>query len=182
MDVVNQSESGPLTFRVFTEQKTYEYEVVFSGDRVDYRASQQDLTIHFGKKRSIRLSEFFQLEPPVFYFDTGGFLIYNRYCELNLSTRQPYNPQRIEIWDWAGTDIRTESQTQRKIQTSIQHRVIQELLSPSWEVEYDFVLDDSPNEAADVVGIAVRNDEIVIHLFHCKFSSDLQPGSRVEDL
>ena len=183
LEVVNQTDTGPLTFRVFTDQKSYEYEAVFTGDKVDYRPLQTDLTINFGKKRSLRLSDFFQDEPPVFYFDTGGFLIYNRYCELNLSNRQPYDAARIEAWDWTGIDIKTESQTEQKIQSSIQYRLIQTLLSPSWQPAYDFILDDdSANEAADVVGIAVNGDEILIHLFHCKFSSEPEAGSRVKDL
>jgi hypothetical protein len=183
LEVVNQSETGPLTFRVFTEEKSYQYEAVFTGGKIDYRPLQQDLKINFGRKRSLRLSEFFQSEPPVFYFDNGGFLIYNRYCELNLSNRQPYDAARIEAWDWTGTDIQVESQTEQKVQNSIQYRLIQELLSPAWQPQYDFILDDdSANEAADVVGIAVTGDDLLIHLFHCKFSSEPEPGSRVKDL
>ena len=71
LEIQNQSETGPLRFRVFSEQKSYEYEVVFAGDKVHYRASDQDIQIHFGKKYSARLSDFFQDEPPVFYFDNG---------------------------------------------------------------------------------------------------------------
>ena len=182
LDIVNRSETGPLSFRVFTDQHSYEYETVFTGDGVIYRALQHDLQINFGKKRSLRLSAFFQNEPPIFYFDSGGFLIYNRYCELNLSNRQPFDPDRIEAWDWSGTDIVVESQTQQKLQTSIQYRLIQTVLSPSWDVAYDFILDDdAANEAADVVGIKVEAEEILIHLFHCKFSSKPTPGARVED-
>lgn len=183
LEVSNVSQDGPLTFRIFTDTRKYEYEVAFLADGVVYRALQEDLQIHFGKKRSIRLSEFFQKEPPVFYFDNGGFLIYNRYCELNLSNRQPYSADRIVAWDWTGTDIQTESQTQQKIKCSIQYRVIQTLLSTSWDVEYDFLLDDdSANEAADVVGIALVGDELLIDFVHCKFSCESQPGSRLKDL
>lgn len=183
LEIGNRTASGPLTFRVFTETHSYEYEAAFVADGVLYRALQEDLEIHFGKKRSIRLSEFFQKEPPIFYFDNGGFLIYNRYCELNLSNRQPYSAERIAVWDWSGTDIQTESQTQQKIERSIQYRVIQTLLSPLWDVRYDFLLDDdSANEAADIAGIAVVGDDILIDLFHCKFSCEPQPGSRLEDL
>jgi superfamily II DNA or RNA helicase len=183
LDVGSHSETGPLTFRVFTEHNSYEYEAVFHGDKVDYRPRQTDLQINLGKKRSLLLSDFFQSEPPVFYFDSGGFLIYNRYCELTLANRQPYDAARIEAWDWTGIDIQVESQTEQKIETSIQYRLIQTLLSPAWQPAYDFILDDdSANEAADVVGIAVSGDEILIHLFHCKFSSEPEPGSRVKDL
>lgn len=183
LEVANLSVSDPLLFRIFTENHSYEYEAKFAGDGIVYRPLQKDLQIHFGKKRNFRLSEFFQKEPPVFYFDGGGFLIYNRYCELNLSNRQPYSADRIEVWDWTGTDIQIESQTQQKIKQSIQYKVIQTLLSASWEVSYEYVIDDdSANEAADIVGITLTRDEILIDFFHCKFSSEKQPGSRVEDL
>jgi len=90
LEIQNQSDTGPLRFRVFSEQKSYEYEVVFAGDKVHYRASDQDIQIHFGKKYSARLSDFFQDEPPVFYFDNGGFLIYNWRFSRN---RSPFSSQ-----------------------------------------------------------------------------------------
>lgn len=109
--------------------------------------------------------------------------MYNRYGEPNAADRQPFDPNRVEVWDWAGTDITTESQTQRKLPTSIQYRVIQQVHSPTWEIQYDCILDDdAANEAADVVGIKVDGEQLLIHLFHCKYSCKPIVGARVDDL
>jgi superfamily II DNA or RNA helicase len=183
LEVVNMSDAGPLTFRVFTDEQSFEYETVFNADSVNYRPLQQDVKIHLGKKRSLMLSEFFQDEPPIFYFDSGGFLIYNRFCQVASANSSPYDANRIEAWDWSGVDIRVESQTEKKLRHSIQYRVIEKLCSPAWEQRYDFVIDDdSANEAADVVALAVQGEDLFIHLFHCKYSLDASAGGRVKDL
>ena len=85
LDVVNRLETGNLSFRVFTENESRRYEVIFVGEKIDYRPLDGDLTINFGRRRSLPLSVYFQDEPPVLYFDNGGFLMYNRYAELNLA-------------------------------------------------------------------------------------------------
>lgn len=183
MEVINRAVSGNLSFRIFTESEGHDYEVIFDGDKVVYRPLGTDLLINFGARKSLRLSEYFQDEPPAFYFDDGSFLIYNRYAPPNLGTILPFDPNRIESWDWNGVDIRIESQRRQKRPNSIQYRVIQAILSDSWEFQYDFVLDDDgANEAADIVAIKIEEEEILIHLFHCKYSSALRPGARVDDL
>jgi len=183
LDLVNRKDTGNLSFRVFAEREEHRYEVIFVGDKINYRPLDGDLTINFGRRSSLRLSDYFQKEPPVIYFDNGGFLIYNRYAEVKLADNPPFDPARIECWDWTGTDIRVESQRQERRTNSIQYRVIQTILSPSWDVDYDVVLDDdAANEAADIVALKADGEDLLIHLFHCKFSSEVSPRGRVEDL
>jgi hypothetical protein len=48
--------------------------------------------------------------------------------------------------------------------------------------EYDFEVlldDDRAGEAADLVGLQVRDGELHITLVHCKYSSSMTPGARV---
>ena len=48
---------------------------------------------------------------------------------------------------------------------------------------YDIIFDDDgPGEIADVVCISTDNNEIIIDLYHCKYSHGDTPGSRVIDL
>lgn len=181
--VINPSPTGPLAFRIFTEQHSADYKVVFTGDKVEYQPLQTDAQINFGTRRSIALSRYFQDEPPVFYFDNGGILMYNRYGEPNLGGRQAFDPGRIEAWDWTGTDISVESQTPQKLPNSIQYRVLQNLQSSTWNPQYDCIIDDdAANEAADIVGLKVDGENLLIHLFHCKYSSESTTGARVKDL
>jgi hypothetical protein len=79
--------------------------------------------------------------------------------------------------------LKTESQTPQKIKESIQYRVLEKIKEESWPNKYDVVFDDDDtNEAADIVALRVAMDELVIHFFHCKYSKELKPGARVEDL
>src|SRR6185437_5074450 len=42
--------------------------------------------------------------------------------------------------------------------------------------------DDDTHEAADVVALRRGDDELIVHFFHCKFSSADEPGARLKDL
>src|SRR5207244_307633 len=125
-------------------------------------------------------SDWFQMEPPVIRFEDGGFLIYNSLYTPRRD-RHPYERERIAAWDWTGIDLGKESQKLVKRSDSIQYRVIQELLHLSHDPHYDIVFDDDDTyEAADIVAIKVAGEHLLVHLFHCKFSKEDTPGSRVE--
>jgi hypothetical protein len=51
------------------------------------------------------------------------------------------------------------------------------------EQTFDVLIDDDRSgEAADLVGLHVEGDQLVVTLVHCKFSTSDQPGGRVADL
>jgi hypothetical protein len=50
---------------------------------------------------------------------------------------------------------------------------------PKYGVIFD---DDDTHEAADVVAMAQTEHDLVVHLFHCKYSQKSTPGGRVKDL
>ena len=51
------------------------------------------------------------------------------------------------------------------------------------ENQYDVILnDDGKGEAADLVGLKVLKDEILLGLVHCKYSGGESPGKRIDDL
>jgi hypothetical protein len=92
----------------------------------------------------------------------------------------PFDPGRVDAWDWTGTDIRKESQGLGRETDSVQYRVIQELKRA--DPAYDIVVDDDASyEAADVIALRVDGEQLLIHLFHCKYAGG-KPGQRVGDL
>lgn len=95
--------------------------------------------------------------------------------------RAPYDVRNLVAVDWSGTNIKVESQTDKKLPHSIQHRVIRDLLSEpeAWDVVLD---DDGPGEIADVVAMRLDDEGLLVRLIHCKYSSDSAPGARVADL
>jgi hypothetical protein len=96
----------------------------------------------------------------------------------------PYDRQRIATWDWAGVDIRKESQGTAKDADSVQAAVVRKLMRDDYDVIFD---DDDAGEAADVVAIRLVGDpahptQIDVEFYHCKFSLKARPGARVDDL
>ena len=94
-----------------------------------------------------------------------------------------YDRNNTEDWEWLGVDISIESQTEHKINNSIQHYTIQKILN-----DYDVVFDDDgAGEVADIVAIKNIDDkELIIDLYHCKYCSKhngiARPGARVDDV
>ena len=182
LELVEPDVDGPLRFRVFSGSKSSTYEVDFAGETVRYRpVASFDVELVQSRKRT-KLSEWFQVEPPVIRFEDGAFLVYNDLFKARKSRHRPFDRERIQAWDWTGTDITKESQRAEKRPDSIQHRVIRELCVTTVP-DYDVVFnDDETNEAADVVALKIAGDNLLIHFFHCKYSQEATPGARLKDL
>ena len=190
MELVEHKNSGPLRFRIFTENNSVEYEVKFRGNTVEYVPTGTEAVEMIVSRRHKTLSEWFQEEPPIIRFEDSSFLIYNEFIMVRHDERAPFDKERIVAWDWigAGVNIKKESQATKKNPTlkradSIQGHLIQRLISPDYDPHYDIVFDDDDtNEAADVVAIKVAGDRLMIHFYHCKYTKEERVGARVDDL
>ena len=128
-------------------------------------------------------ADFFHHCPPVIWFADGSSLEGNQYAELR-SLYPHYDAAKIQVWDWAGVDLRKESQSPERDQASIQARVIRELKTKDYAIIMD---DDGKGELADVVAVRLTGDpaepsSIDVEFYHCKYSHDSAPGRRIEDL
>lgn len=180
--LVNPSDDGPLAFVVKSEvaSATFELNLVGQGDAVDYsikRTNGSDAIIRYQSRES-SLQDFFGEYPPTFWFADGSSLLGNEYAELPRQP-DPFPRNRIEAWNWTGTNIRVESQGVDRISSSIQFRVIQEVRKRNAVVVFD---DDDSGESADVVVIFEHEDRIEVEFWHCKFSMDDRAGYRIKDL
>lgn len=125
------------------------------------------------------ISVFFNSEFPTIKFTDQTLLEGNILVKIP-NVRPSFNKENIIVWDWGNTDIRKESQGPSKETDSIQYCIIDALKKKE---KYDIVFDDDgPGEIADVVCVSTNNNEIVIDLYHCKYSHGDTPGSRVIDL
>lgn len=185
LELLGHSVEGPIQFRIFTETKSAGFEVRFAGDLVRYEPmSRARVEIRAGKKAR-SLPEWFDEEPPVIRFQDNTFLVFNEIFRIKQGLeREPFPRDRIEAWTWpAHVDLTVESQKVVKRTESIQYHVIRVLLAAKYSVRYDFVFDDDDHhEAADVVGLKVVGERLLIDFYHCKFSGDAKPGARVDDL
>jgi superfamily II DNA or RNA helicase len=130
------------------------------------------------RNKSIPLIDFFHDEPPTVWFADGSSLCGNVLVQLRKAP-EPFRRARIEVWDWSHVDLRQESQGISSITNSIQYKVIQGLRQQDYAVVYD---DDGSGEVADVVAIRELESAIEVEFYHCKFSSEDSPGSRIVDL
>lgn len=185
LGLVQYENTGPIRFQVSSEHwpgKSAKFEVRFDTDRVTYVPIGADPFILLGKRKKA-LSQYLQQEPPIIRFHDGAFLIYNDLFRIAGGARVPFDPARIEAWDWAGVDLTKEAQRQQKRPDSIQRRVIENLLTVDGNQRFDVVFDDDESgEAADVIAIRSDADRLIVRLYHCKFSKETAAGSRVKNL
>jgi superfamily II DNA or RNA helicase len=183
MDVETHQSDGPLQFsvRVGSSKAVFNIEISEHGARYDQVSGATASARIRGATK--RLSEWFSVDPPIVHFANGDFLVLNELFELPRGAdRRSFNVDQIHVWDWAGVNIRKESQGPEKDATSIQKRVIDRILDASLG-EFDIVFDDDGSgEVADVVAIKQSEKRILVDLFHCKYSSAERPGSRIDDL
>ena len=129
--------------------------------------------------QTIPANEYFKSNPLTFWFANGASLTGNELIRLR-SGLAPFSADNIEAWDWSGVNIRNESQHFPKERDSIQYKVIQDLVRSE---DYTLVFnDDGQGEMADVVAVREDDESITLEVYHCKFSSEDNPGARVADL
>lgn len=152
---------------IFDEAPGYSYQLV----------EGQPLRVHKGNADSIDFNDYMERDPVVIQYVDGCFS-YNRFLVRVKDAVGLYPAEDIVVWNWQDVDIRSESMGHENKTDSIQYR--------SFEVirdDYDVIInDDGSGEAADLVAFKVIDDEIVLSLIHCKYSSGGTAGARVSDL
>lgn len=179
MKLTNNSTDGPIEFSVGNEHFVVSYKMMFvNGTATILPISVDDLMIRKGRSIS-KLSVFLNSEYPTIKFTDQSILEGNILVKIP-NIRPSFNQENIVVWDWQNIDIRKESQGTHKEKDSIQYHLIDTLKN---QAEYDIIFDDDgPGEIADVVCISTNNNEILIELYHCKYSHGDAPGARVIDL
>lgn len=133
----------------------------------------------------IRLSRYFCDNPPIIWY-VGMCSLQGNVMLKALTKKDSFFPDRdFIIWDWKSmnVDIQSESQLNSdwsKKTNSIQFATIEFLKhSKEYSIIFD---DDGSGEIADIVAIKESNDEIIVELYHCKYSGGKTPGARITDL
>ena len=180
--LASHERTGPLRFAVRSDTHTAEFEIVFGDGGAEYpQRTGPEATIKIGGKTKA-LSESFGEDSPQIDFGDGSLLIYSHlYALPDGETVEPYPTERITVWNWSTTNIRSESQGPEKRTDSVQRHVIETLLAE--DDAHDLIFDDDgAGEIADIVALRVTEGLIQVTLYHCKYSSSDIPGSRVKDL
>ena len=172
------SENEDLKFKICSDEINIEFNLMLSDDGYVFSTVENKIISIEQNGKLVPLTDFFNKQPPKIWFVDGASLEGNRYIELEIGP-DPYLKNKIQTWDWSGTNIKKESQGLMKAEDSIQYRVITELKQKNYDILFD---DDGSGEAADIVCISIRKKKIVIEFYHCKFSTGAIPGARIGDL
>lgn len=182
IELVDPADGGPLAFSVASESATLTFELILKkeGENPDFSIQARNganASISY-RGQTMSLKDFFEQEPPTFWFADGSSLTGIEHVALRTQP-VPFPKERLQYWDWTGTKIRVESQGIERNPESVQHRVITELKKRKFSIIFD---DDDHGEAADVVAIAEENDHIAVEFWHCKFAMADKPGARIKEL
>jgi len=181
IELVNHDRNGPLLFRVKSDAQAGVFEIVFADNGARYLQREGPrATVQVGGVAKA-LTESFGEDSPQIDFGDGSLLIYSHlYSPPDGKVVPPYDPSKIESWDWSKVNIRRETQGLDKNPESIQRHVIEHLQQ---DVELDVIFDDDgAGEIADVVTFRIMEDVVAVTLWHCKYSKSDEPGARVNDL
>jgi len=175
----NLRTDGPLSFAVVVGEERSTFALTLGDDSARYEQTggPEGHAVVRGRRRP--LEEWFNESPPILYFASGNFLVFNELFELpSGAERASFDASRVDGWDWKGVDLTAESQGPTK-RPSIQRYVIETLLATE---EFDIVFDgDGKGEVADIVAIRQDGDNVTVRLFHCKYSAKPEPGARIDD-
>lgn len=130
---------------------------------------------------TISLGDLLLQYPPTVYYRDGSSSRGQRFVSAGGRHAAPPVADIVAAsWDWTSTNIEHETPREGR-SDSIHHKVESELLSraePAW-----LIGDDGSGEIADHILIEPFDDEqIHVHLYHSKSSTELSPGLRTKDL
>lgn len=177
--LLNATEDGPIEFMITNGSLEECFALVINdkGYKITCTKSSDLKLVHRNLRYS--LEEFFDNYPPQIKFVDQSTLEGDLQVSLK-SSLPKLSEDQIKAQDWTGTNIKKESQDNERLKDSIQYRIIQDMIaSGKYSVIFD---DDGSGEISDIVGFIEEDDQIIIQLYHCKYSSEDKPGARVNDL
>lgn len=146
----------------------YEYKLISGPEILIQRGDTAD---------PISFAAYMETDPVMIYYADGAFS-YNAHIVYVNQDIGLFDKDEIIAFNWTGTDIRKESMGYEKNQESIQWRWFCEIQN-----DYDVIInDDGKGESADLVGLKMFDDYILLTLIHCKYSSSDKAGARLDDL
>jgi superfamily II DNA or RNA helicase len=179
--VTDHSASGPFQFSVVTPGWEVAYTGTVGPTGMQYQSVGDDAEVEVGGPgHSVPLSDWMNRHKPTLFLSNDVLITGDDRVLRARTDLEPFDRSRLESLPWGGVNIRVESQGEHRRPDSIQAYVANVLRG---EQSFDVLIDDDrAGEAADLVGLRIHGDEMIVTLVHCKFSTADTPGSRVADL
>lgn len=179
LKVIDHEPRDTLPFDVILGNRSLRYALAITDSDMTVTATGEDFILRRGTRED-PLSRVLTEKGLVVYYSDEGFLFPPNLYAKPLARMPVLEMERLVVLDWTATNLRVESRGDPPRTDSIQDRMARVLLEDdSWQVIID---DDRSGEAADLVAMKVENDDIIVYLVHCKFSSEDRPGARAGDL
>lgn len=178
--VTEHNTAGPILFEATTPDWTAPFQANFRPDGLLVQALNGDVQI-LAPRSQQTLTNLFNNQGIKFYFEDETTIEHGGFLLRPPRNTPPFATTKLHALNWSGTDIKKESQGAARDPGTIQHKMIQLVRA---ERDWDIVMDDDGSgEAADIVALAVGEDNtLLIRLVHCKYSTEKTPGARVADL
>lgn len=186
IELRDYTDRGPIVLKVSCDQREVQVRLNFIG-----RGKNSDFAfVYEGALRATikrgmeyDLCVFLTENPPTIWFADGSRLDGNVLIQLRTDATL-YSRDRLVALDWTNIDLAKESQREERRPDSVQFRMIEHVKA---EGRHEILMDDDgKGEAADIVGISLDNPTlpklIKVDLYHCKYSSAPEPGSRIDDM
>lgn len=170
--IFTEGEDDPLIGFRMTIKGAEGYDVVQLEDKV--------ALLKLGS-REYGLIEFLSDYPPLVRFVDLSELDGNILLASEGAGEAPIDLDRLEVWDWGGTNKKIESIWKNGIERreSIQWKTATIYADNGFDVVYD---DDGAGEAADLVCLKDEGEYISLVLIHCKYSQKEKSGARYSDV
>jgi hypothetical protein len=130
---------------------------------------------------TIALADFFRENLPVLFLMDGSEVKGSSHFERHDIQAFTFAVQQIQTVNWGTVPITMESKWKNGVQrpSSVQGH----FMSIRTTLNNSFVIDDDDaGESADIVEITETGTDLLIRLFHCKYSRGETPGARAKDL
>ena len=178
--LLDRSVDGPIRYQVRAGDLALDYEAVVEDEQLVHRPLGADGRVEGEGGDSQLLSEYLNQAGCTIWFEDEVTVEAPELLLEIVRDRLPLDAEQLVELDWSGIDIKRESMGADRDQGTVQARSAEHLIGLR---EWDVVInDDETGEVADLVALARQDEDLIVQLVHCKYSSDAQVGARLDDL
>jgi hypothetical protein len=180
LTILLRDRDGPIPFALRTPAWSLEYRLILGDAGMVFEPVAQDGRVLAGLHRVFSLRDYLAKHGLQILLEGDAEVVPPGFLLRPDREIAPFDPDRLQVLDWSTADLRVESQGDERRPDSIQAHAFQHLLTlDNWDLVVD---DDGSGEIADLVAIRAEDNELRVHLVHCKYAQEGKPGARVEDL
>ncbi|MDP9370733.1 MAG: hypothetical protein M3Q03_21105, partial [Chloroflexota bacterium] len=173
MEVRSHATTGPIELRVATADWHLDYDLTIQEGAMHFTPVGPDATVK-GSRSVSTLLEYLNKNGLHILFEKEALVTPEAILLQPDRTLPPFDPNELIDLDWTGITLSVESQGPERRADSVQAYVIERVKElGNWAVILD---DDIQNEMADIVALRVEGTDLIVHLTHCKYVTEWEPG------